>query len=64
MGKVNIKGAFMQTPMTGPPVFMKLSWNVAKYVVELFPEYQKYLTKDGVLYTRMLKALYREVDGN
>jgi hypothetical protein len=52
MGKVDIKGAFVQTPM------MKLSKNVVKYVMEVFPEYQKYVTAEGVLYTRMLKAMY------
>lgn len=58
MGKVDIKGAFVRTMMTGLPVYMKLNRNMVKYVVELFPEYKKYLMKDGDLYTKMLKAMY------
>jgi hypothetical protein len=58
MAKVDIKGAFIQTPMSGTPVYVRVSKNVSKYVVEMFPEWEKYLTKDGVLYTRMLKAMY------
>ncbi len=58
MGKVDIKGAFVQTPMTGPPIYMKIGKNIVKYVVEIFPEYAKYVTKEGILYTRMMKAMY------
>jgi hypothetical protein len=37
---------------------MKISKNIVKYVVEIFPEYAKYVTKEGILYTRMMKAMY------
>lgn len=58
MGKVDIKSAFIQTHMTGLPVYVKLIRNMAKYVVELFLEWKEYLTKEGVLYTKMLKVMY------
>ncbi len=58
MGKVDIKGAFVQTPMTGPPIYMKISKNVVKYVVEVFHEYAKYVMQEGILYTKMMKAMY------
>jgi hypothetical protein len=58
MAKVDIMGAFIQTPMTGTPVYVRLNRNTAKYVIELFPEWSRYLMKDGVLYTKMLKAMY------
>jgi hypothetical protein len=58
MAKVYIKGAFIQTPMTGAPVYMKISRNVVKYVVELFPDWGRYIMKDGIMYARMLKAMY------
>ncbi len=58
MAKAGIKGPFIQTPMNGAPVYVKLSKNVAKYIIKLFPELSRYLTKDGVLYARMLKAMY------
>ncbi len=56
--KIDIKGAFVQTPMTGPPIFMRLNGKVMKYAKELYPELEEYRWKDDCLYTVMLKAIY------
>jgi hypothetical protein len=56
--KIDIKGAFVQTPMKGPPIFMKLNGKVLKYAKELYPELEEYQWKDDCLYTVMLQAMY------
>jgi len=56
--KIDIKGAFLQTPMEGEPTYMKLDQRMSKYVVEMFPELKTLMEEDGCLYTLMLKAIY------
>ena len=58
MSKVDIKGAFVQTPMTGPPVYLRLNKKIASQVVHIYPEYRDFLQPDGSMLTRMLKAMY------
>jgi len=41
--KIDVKGAFIQTPMSGEPTFMKLDPKVSKYAMELFPHLKKML---------------------
>jgi hypothetical protein len=56
--KIDIKGAFVQTPMKGEPVFMKIDPRISRYVIRLFPELEEMLEGDGCLYTQLLKAMY------
>jgi flagellar motor protein MotB len=56
--KIDIKGAFLQTPMEGEPTYMKLNQKMMRYVIEMFPELKKYIEEDDCLYTLMLKAIY------
>jgi hypothetical protein len=56
--KIDIKGAFLQTPMEGEPTYVKLDQKMSKYVVEMFPELKTLMEEDGCLYTLMLKAIY------
>ena len=56
--KIDIKGAFLQTPMTGDPIYMRLDPKLTKFAINLFPDMKKMADKDGCLYTRMLKAIY------
>jgi hypothetical protein len=56
--KIDIKGAFLQTPMSGEPVYMKLDPKITKYAIELRPDLKRYVEADGCLYTLMLKAMY------
>ncbi len=58
MGKVDIKGAFIQTPMVGEPVYMRISKKVAKYVIQLYPELIAFVQHDGSITTKLLKAMY------
>jgi hypothetical protein len=58
VAKIDIKGAFVQTPMSGPPIFMKISPKIVKYAKELYPELDEYRWRDECLYTVMIKAMY------
>jgi hypothetical protein len=58
MAKVDVKGAFIQTEMEGPPVFIRLDRSLTKLVVEFLPGLKKYVEADGTLYCKLLKALY------
>jgi hypothetical protein len=55
---IDIKGAFLQTPMTGAPIYMRLDPKLTKFAINFFPYMTKMVEKDGCLYTRMLKAIY------
>jgi hypothetical protein len=35
--KIDIKGAFLQTPMTGEPIYMHLDPKLSKFAIQLFP---------------------------
>jgi hypothetical protein len=56
--KIDIKGAFVQTPMKGEPVYMRVDSKVSSYIVEMFPRLREMLEPDGCLYTLLLKAMY------
>jgi hypothetical protein len=56
--KIDIKGAFIQTPMTGHQIFMKLDPKITKYAREMCPEFDEFIWRDGCLYTVLLKAMY------
>jgi hypothetical protein len=58
LGKIDVKGAFIQTEMSGTPVYIKCMRLLRDLIVDLYPEYEKYVGKDGVLYCKLLKALY------
>ena len=58
VAKIDVKGAFIQTPMEGPPVYMRCNKELTKLIVEVYPHLQKFLSKSGYLYCRLLKALY------
>ena len=45
--KIDVKGAFIQTPMEGPPVYMRCDKNLTKLIVEVYPQFKKYVSKDG-----------------
>ena len=56
--KIDIKGAFVQTPMKGEPVYMKIDRKISQYVINMFPESANMLEDDECLYTLLLKAMY------
>jgi hypothetical protein len=46
------------------PVYIKCTWQLRDLILDLYPEYSKYVGKDGVLYCMLLKALYRCVQAS
>jgi hypothetical protein len=62
--KIDIKGAFVQTPMKGEPVYMKVDLKISRYVIEMFLKLKEMLEMDGCLYTLLLKAMYRFVQAS
>jgi hypothetical protein len=56
--KIDVKGAFVQTPLKGEPMYMKLDPKVSEYAVEIFPELKSMLEDDGCIYTLLLNAMY------
>jgi hypothetical protein len=55
--KIDIKGAFVQTPMEGE-VYMRVNQKMASYVINLFQDLKEMVHDDGCLYTLLLKAMY------
>jgi hypothetical protein len=58
MGKLDVKGAFIQTEMQGTPVYIKCRGKLKDLILEMYPEYRKYVGGDRILYCRLKKALY------
>ena len=58
IGKIDVKGAFIQTEMEGPPVYVHCNKSLTRLIVEVLPAIKKYVTPAGTLYCRLLKALY------
>ena len=58
VAKIDIKGAFIQTPMTSPPIYMKLDPRITRMAKELYPEFNEFIWDDSCLYTILLKAMY------
>jgi hypothetical protein len=56
--KIDIKGAFLQMPMTGEPIYMHLDPKFFGFAIQLFPEMEAMLDTDGCIYTQMLKAMH------
>jgi len=58
IAKIDVKGAFIQTEMEGPPVYVVCDKKLTKLIVDVLPGIKKYVTNEGTLYCRLLKALY------
>jgi hypothetical protein len=56
--KIDVKGAFIQTPMEGDPIYMRIGRDLASKVVKLYPEYNEFIDEKGNLFVEMLKAMY------
>ncbi len=53
-----MKGAFIQTEMTGTPVYIKCVGALHKLIVETYPRLKAYVDDNGALYCKLKKALY------
>jgi hypothetical protein len=58
VAKIDMKGAFIQMEMEGPPVFIRCDKKLTRLIVKLLPGIKRYVQKDGTLICRLLKALY------
>jgi hypothetical protein len=56
--KIDVKGAYIQTEITGLPIYMKMDKRLTTAVILILPELKPYVTPSGTLYTKLLKALY------
>jgi hypothetical protein len=55
---MDVKGACIQTEITGSPIYMKINKKFISALISILPELQSYETVEGMLYTTLLKALY------
>jgi hypothetical protein len=58
VAKVDVKGAYIQTEISGSPIYMKMDKKLTTLALSILPSLQKYITPEGTLYTKLLKALY------
>jgi hypothetical protein len=58
VGKLDIKGSFIQTEMSGIPVYVQCKGKLKDLILRILPGLGKYVGSDGVLYCRLKKALY------
>ena len=58
IGKTDVKGAFIQTEMEGPPLYIQCYRNLTWLIVDVLPGIKKYVATYGTLYCQLLKALY------
>ena len=47
IGKIDVKVAFIQTEMEGPPIYVKIAPETTKLIVELLPGIKKIVTSEG-----------------
>jgi hypothetical protein len=58
VAKIDVKGAYIQTEITGSPIYMKMDKKLTTAIITILPDLQDYVTPEGTLYTKLLKALY------
>ena len=60
VGTADIGGAFLEAsmPIDDKPVYVKIQPHLAKYILEVEPEYQSGVDKNGCLIVRLTKAMY------
>jgi hypothetical protein len=58
VAKIDVKGAYIQMEITGSPINMKLDKKLTTMALSILPSLEKYVTPEGTLYTKLLKALY------
>ncbi len=61
---IDVKGAFIQTEMVGPPVYITCRKKVTDLMVKRFPGLKRYISSNGLLYFQLIKALYGYVQAS
>lgn len=64
LGKIDVKGAFIQMEFMGTLVYIKYMRQLKDLILDLYTECSKYIGKDDVSYCKLLKALYRCVQAS
>jgi hypothetical protein len=49
VAKIDIKGAYVQSPMSGPPIPMKLDPRITRMAKEMYPEFNEFIWHDNCL---------------
>ena len=55
---LDIGNAYVNARITGPPVYMKINAELAKYICDIDKDYVPYLRHNGELIVKLKKALY------
>jgi len=58
VGKLDVKGTFIQTEMSGTPVYIQCLGKLRDIILKVRPDLARYIGRDRVLYGKLLKALY------
>jgi len=58
LAKIDNKGAFIQTEMKDQPVYICCNKKSTQLITEVIPGIRRYVCQVGMLYCRLLKALY------
>ncbi len=58
LGKIDVKGVFIQTEMSGTPVYVKCTVKVREVILDMYPHLQEFVGSDKILYCQLKKALY------
>jgi hypothetical protein len=58
VAKIDVKGAYIQMQITGSLIYMKMDKKLTMMALSILPSLQKYVTPEGTLYMKLLKALY------
>jgi hypothetical protein len=58
VAKRDVKGTYIQTEITGSPIYMTMDEKLPTAIITILPDLQDYVTPEGTLYTKLLKALY------
>jgi hypothetical protein len=58
VAKLDVKGAFMQTEMSGTPVYVKCMGRLRDKILKIFPSMKQFVGNERVLYGVLRKALY------
>jgi hypothetical protein len=58
MAKIEVKSAFTQTEIVGPPVYIKCRKRVMDLMVKRFPGLKRNFGNDGLLYFQLLSPIW------
>jgi hypothetical protein len=58
LGKIDVKGAFIQREISGTPVYVKCTGKVREVILDMYPHLQEFMGGDKLLYCRLKKALF------